>query len=92
MTKARVIDSLPMLASVLIEAGNLGQLYRMWTQHSALGQNVWSYVAVLAALIMWLLYYRFRLGRTLAYYVTWIAVFMMAAIIVTIIILQGGFI
>lgn len=40
---------------------------------------------------MWLLYYQFRLGKTLAYWVTWVAVVMLSAIIVTIVVLNGGF-
>jgi uncharacterized protein with PQ loop repeat len=88
--KDKLIDSIPLFASILIEYGNAGQLWKMWRYHTAAGQNLYSYISVLAAIILWLLYYRFRLGKTVAYYVTWIAVFMISAIIVTIICLQGG--
>jgi uncharacterized protein with PQ loop repeat len=90
MMKNRFIDSIPLFASVLIEWSNIGQLWKMWKYHTAAGQNLYSYIAVLAAILLWLLYYRLRLGKTAAYYVTIVAAFMIGAIIVTIICLQGG--
>lgn len=91
LLKNRLIDSIPLFASVLIEVGNGGQLYHMWRYHTAAGQSLTSYFSVLVAIVLWLIYYRCRLGKTLAYYVTIIAVYMICAIIVTIFLLQGGF-
>ena len=52
----------PMLTVILLEYASVGQLWRMWTQHSALGQNVWSWVAVNLALWLWLNFYRVCAG------------------------------
>lgn len=48
----------PMLTVLLLEYANVGQLWRMWHEQSALGQNVWSWVSINAALWLWLNYYR----------------------------------
>lgn len=37
-----------------MEYANAGQLYRMWRVHSALGQNVWSWISVNVTLWLWL--------------------------------------
>jgi hypothetical protein len=41
-----------------LESANVGQLWTMWTTHTAAGQNVWSWVWVGAALAFWWNYYR----------------------------------
>ncbi len=48
----------PIATTLLLEYANVGQLWRMWHVHSALGQNVWSWAAVNAALWLWLNFYR----------------------------------
>lgn len=87
--KSKLVDSIPLFASILIGWGNAGQLYKMWRYHTAAGQNIFSYISVLAAIVLWLIYYRIRLGKTMAYYVSLVEVFMISAIIVTIFLLQG---
>jgi uncharacterized protein with PQ loop repeat len=54
----RYVEYTPIITVFLLEYANIGQLWRMWTQHSALGQNVWSWVSVNVALWLWLNYYR----------------------------------
>lgn len=54
----RLVGKTPLLTTLLLEYANVGQLWRMWHEHSALGQNVWSWVAVNAALWLWLNFYR----------------------------------
>lgn len=88
ISKTRLIECLPALSSVLIEFCNVGQLWRMWTRHTAAGQNPWSYGSLLVSLILWLIYYRVRIGKGTAYWVTLISAVMVAAILVSIIILN----
>ena len=88
ISRRQLVDSFPLFSALLIEYGNAGQLWKMWTQHTAAGQNIWSWVSTLAAIVLWLLYYRFRLGKSVAYWVTWVAAVMLSAIVVTVFILQ----
>lgn len=48
----------PIAASVLMEFGSIGQLWQMWHEHSSLGQNPWSWLAVLLALLLYVWHYR----------------------------------
>lgn len=53
-----VVAKTPIATVFLLEGANVGQIARMWAAHSALGQNVWSWVLVNAALWLWLNFYR----------------------------------
>jgi len=53
----RYVEYTPIVTTLLLEYANGGQLWRMWHEHSALGQNVWSWLAVNIALWLWLNYY-----------------------------------
>ena len=50
----RFVSYTPMLVSLFMEYANAGQLWRMWHEHSALGQNLSSWVAVHITLWLWL--------------------------------------
>lgn len=50
------VEKTPMLVALCAEYANAGQLWRMWHEHSALGQNIWSWIAVHATLWLWLNY------------------------------------
>lgn len=78
----------PAISSVLLEAGNIGQLWQMWSRRTAAGQNPWSYFSILAALLLWLLYFNYGEGRKLAFWATLSSFIMVAAILVTVVILQ----
>lgn len=52
------VSRTPILTTALLEYANIGQLWRMWEERSALGQNVWSWVAVNVALWFWVNFYR----------------------------------
>jgi len=54
----RVIAKTPLVTVFLLEFANVGQIYRMWHEHTAAGQNVTSWVSVLLALVLWLNFYR----------------------------------
>lgn len=45
-------------ATILFEGGNIGQVYRIWSQGSSLGHNLFSWVGVLLGLCLWYNYYR----------------------------------
>lgn len=54
----RYADKAPIVATVLLEYANAGQLFRMWTEYTAAGQSLWSWLAVNAALWCYQLFYR----------------------------------
>lgn len=41
-TSPRVVEKTPIVTTVLLEGGNIGQLYQMWHTRTAAGQNLWS--------------------------------------------------
>jgi len=54
----RWVSKTPIATVFLLEAANVGQIIRMWTERSALGQSVWSWVSVNLALWLWWNFYR----------------------------------
>ena len=48
----------PMITAAMLEGANAMQIWRMVTEHSALGQNAWSWVSVNVALWLWCNFYR----------------------------------
>jgi hypothetical protein len=58
LSDKRWVSYTPILTTLLLEYANAGQLWRMWHVHSALGQNVWSWLSVNVALWLWLNWYR----------------------------------
>ena len=53
-----VVGKTPLLTTVLLEYANAGQLYRMWTERTAAGQSLWSWMSVGTALWLWCNFYR----------------------------------
>jgi hypothetical protein len=53
-----VVGKTPLLTTLLLEYANAGQLYRMWTEHTAAGQSMWSWLSVGTALWLWCNFYR----------------------------------
>jgi len=53
-----VVSKTPIATVFLLEGANIGQLWRMWGEHSALGQSEWSWMSVNVALWLWLNFYR----------------------------------
>lgn len=53
-----LVGKTPLLTTFLLEFANAGQLWRMWAEHSAAGQNVWSWAMVNVALLLFLNFYR----------------------------------
>ena len=48
----------PIVASLLIDGGAVGQIVRMWRERSAEGQSLLSWCAVVVALLLWANFYR----------------------------------
>lgn len=46
------------LSQILLELGNISQLIRMWTEHTAKGQSLIAWVSVNLAILLWLNFYR----------------------------------
>jgi uncharacterized membrane protein YbaN (DUF454 family) len=53
-----LVQRTPMVTVFLLEGANISQLWRMWTEHSALGQSVQGWILVNLALVLWLNFYR----------------------------------
>src|SRR3982751_5835424 len=56
-TKQRVVSKFPICTSFLLEGANIGQIWRMWSEKSALGQSVVSWVLVNIALWLWVTFF-----------------------------------
>jgi hypothetical protein len=48
----------PVVTAVLLEGANAHQLWRMWSEQSALGQSFWGWFQVHIALWLWWNFYR----------------------------------
>jgi hypothetical protein len=54
----RIVGRTPMLTFVLLEGANLGQIKRLWTERTAEGQSLASWLMVFVALLLWFNFYR----------------------------------
>lgn len=54
----RLVNLTPYFTTFLLEGANVGQLHRMWTEHTAEGQSLPAWLMVCAALVLWWNYYR----------------------------------
>ena len=53
-----LVSKTPLVTVVLLEFGNLSQLYRMWQERTSAGQSLWAWVSVGIALCLFLNFYR----------------------------------
>lgn len=79
-----IVDFFPLVSALLAESGNAGQLWKMWAAHTAAGQNIWSFVSILCAVILWIVYFEKNLGKTFAYWMAWVGAVMLSANILTV--------
>lgn len=84
LSDPRVVEYTPIATTLLLEYANVGQLYRMWREHSALGQNVWSWLAVNAALWLWLNFYVQTGNLTWAVRATKVGIALNTAVVLTV--------
>jgi uncharacterized protein with PQ loop repeat len=47
----------PILTTLLLEAANISQVTRMWTERTAEGQSITAWIMVNLALLLWLNFY-----------------------------------
>ncbi len=60
----RFLDRSPIITTFLLEWANVMQIWRMTHDHSALGQNAWSWLSVNVALWLWCNFYRAKFLTT----------------------------
>ena len=85
-TNPAVVNKTPIVTTFLLEFANVGQLYRMWTQQTAAGQSLWSWMAVSAALVLWLNFYLvFNRDNKFAIWGTRVGIGLNAAVCLTIV-------
>lgn len=58
MTHRELVERTPIVTTMLLEAANVQQLQRMWTERTAAGQSLTAWLSVSAALLLWLNFYR----------------------------------
>jgi hypothetical protein len=56
-TRKKLVDKTPIITTLLLEAANVQQLKRMWTEHTAAGQSITAWVSVNIALWLWVNFY-----------------------------------
>lgn len=52
------VSKTPLLTTFLLEGANVGQIKRMWTEHTAAGQSLVAWMMVWLALVLWFNFYR----------------------------------
>jgi hypothetical protein len=50
---AKLVSYTPLVTTLLLEGANVGQLQRMWTERTAEGQSILSWILVFIALLLW---------------------------------------
>jgi uncharacterized protein with PQ loop repeat len=55
--RPELVDKTPLISVALLEAANIQQLIRMWTERTAAGQSLTAWVTVNIALWLWLNFY-----------------------------------
>lgn len=81
-----VVAKTPLVTTFLLEYANVGQLWRMWHEHTAAGQNLFSWMSVGLALWLWCNFYRvFNPEQKFALYCTMFGVFMNLLVILTVV-------
>ena len=73
----KLVSLTPLLTAFIFEFANAGQLYEMWTKHSAKGQSIYSWSVITLALLLWLNFYRVKTPEEkLAIWMTAVAICM----------------
>lgn len=81
-----IIANTPLAAMVLIDGANFGQLFRMWNEHTAAGQNLWSWLSVWVALVLFLNFYRVCCPQQrIAFWCTVVGLFMNTSVWLTVV-------
>lgn len=84
-TNPRYVEKTPLITTLLLEFANVGQLWRMWTEWTAAGQSVWSWLSVNIALWLWLNFYLvFNADNKFAIWGTRIGILLNTSVILTV--------
>lgn len=85
-SEPRIVDKTPLVSVALLEAANVQQLFRMWSEHTAAGQSLWAWMTVNVALWLWVNFYVvFNRDNKFAIYGTALGIVMNTLVILTII-------
>lgn len=81
-----VVKHTPIATTTLLEAANVQQLWRMWTEKTAAGQSLTAWISVNLALILWFNWYRvFTPDQKIAKWATAFGIFMNSLVILTVV-------
>jgi len=84
-TRRKLVDKTPIVTTILLEAANLQQLWRMWTEGTAAGQSITAWVSVNIALLLWWNFYLvFNRDNKYAIWGTAVGVFLNSLVIATV--------
>lgn len=61
----RLVSYTPVVTCLLLDGGAVGQITRMIREHTAAGQSLWSWCAVVLALALWGNFYRVKIPHEL---------------------------
>jgi hypothetical protein len=82
----KLVSKTPIVTTLLLEAANVSQLVRMWTERTAEGQSLWGWMLVSLALVLWLNFYlTFNRDQKWAIRGTAFGIAMNAAVILTVV-------
>jgi hypothetical protein len=85
-TRKWLVDKTPIVTTLLLEAANLQQLHRMWTEGTAAGQSLTAWISVWFALVLWTNFYLvFNRDQKWAIRGTALGVFLNTCVILTVI-------
>lgn len=82
-----IVCNTPLVTVFFLEAANIGQIWRMWKEQSAIGQSLVGWFMVWIALVLWWNYYRVvaPAAQRRAYWVTAFGILMNSVVISTVI-------
>lgn len=79
------VEKTPLVTTGLLEAANVQQLWRMWSEQTAAGQSIWAWMSVNAALWLWLNFYLvFNRDNKFAVWGTRVGIGLNSAVILTV--------
>lgn len=80
------VGKVPIVTTFLLEAANVQQLVRMWTERTAAGQSLTAWMSVNVALWLWLQFYHtFTPDQRLAIWGTRVGIALNSAVILTVV-------
>lgn len=82
----KIVSKTGVLTVLLLESANIGQVWRMWTERTAAGQSLGSWISVGLALWLWCHFFRVCAPtERFAYWSTLLGITMNLLVILTVI-------